>query len=73
MLIESREIDPGSSLQEPKAAWAGVWHLWMVILPRRSITGRLVCGAVWRRDRGGHWEYKKVTEYSDGADARPVS
>ena len=63
MLIESREIDPGSSLQEPKAAWAGVWHLWTVILPRRSITGRLVFGMVWRRHDGRRWIYKKFTEY----------
>jgi len=41
------------------------WHLWRVLIPRRSITGRLVWGEVWRRDRSGHWEYKKVTGYSD--------
>jgi hypothetical protein len=30
-----------------KPVWAQVWHLWTVIIPRRSITGRLVlveCG-----------------------------
>ena len=53
ILIESREIDPPSSLQEPKAAWAGVWHLWTVILPRRSITGRLVFGKVWSGTTAG--------------------
>jgi hypothetical protein len=62
MLIESREIDPRSSLQEPKAAWAGVWHLWTVILPRRSITGRLVFGKVWRRYDGRRWIYKKFIQ-----------
>ena len=62
MLIESREIDPGSSLQEPKAAWADVWHLWTVILPRRSITGRLVFGMVWRRHDGRRWMQSKDGE-----------
>ena len=65
MLIESREIDPGSSLQEPKAAWAGVWHLWTVILPRRSITGRLVFGKVWRRHDGRRWIYKKFIQRAE--------
>jgi hypothetical protein len=25
-------------------AWANAWHLWRIIIPRRSITGRLVWG-----------------------------
>jgi hypothetical protein len=44
-------------------AWAEAWHLWTVIVPRRSITGRLVFGKVWRRRDGRHWIYKKFTEY----------
>jgi hypothetical protein len=56
MLIESRELDPGSGLQEPKAAWAGVWHLWIVIL---SITGRLVFEG-WRRHDGRRWIKKFI-------------
>ena len=52
----------GQSLQ-PRAAWAEVWHLWTVIIPRRSITGRLVYGRVWRRDDGRRWIYKKFVEY----------
>ena len=47
----------------PKPAWAEVWHLWRVILPKRSITGRLVRGQVWRRHDGRHWIYKKFSEY----------
>jgi hypothetical protein len=43
-----------------KPAWAQTWHLWRVIIPRRSITGRLVFGNVWRRHDGRHWIYKKV-------------
>jgi hypothetical protein len=40
------------------------WHLWRVIIPRRTITGRLVRGQVWRRHDGRHWLYKK---FIDGA------
>jgi hypothetical protein len=32
--------------------WTAAWHLWTVIIPRRTITGRLVCGTVWRRYNG---------------------
>ena len=46
-------------------AWAQVWHLWIVFIPRRSITGRLVVGRVWRRHDGRHWIYKKVVEYTN--------
>src|ERR1019366_4186992 len=35
------------------------WHLCTVIIPRRTITGRLVHGQVWRRHDGRHWLYKK--------------
>ena len=43
-----------------KPAWAQTWHLWRVIIPRRTITGRLVLGKVWRRHDGRHWIYKAV-------------
>jgi hypothetical protein len=42
-----------------RPASAAIWHLWFVIIPRRSITGRLVRGQVWRRHDGRHWIYKK--------------
>ena len=48
-----------------KPAWAEVWHLWTVVIPRRTITGRLVFGKVWRRHDGRHWIYKKFVEYDD--------
>jgi hypothetical protein len=44
--------------------WAETWHLWNVIIPRRSITGRLVYGRVLRRHDGRRWIYKKFVEYS---------
>jgi hypothetical protein len=65
MLIESRDVDTGFDLQEPKAAWAVVWHLWKIILPRRSITGRLVFGKVWRRHDGRRWIYKKFIQHAE--------
>jgi hypothetical protein len=43
--------------QLPAATTA--WHLCTVIIPRRTITGRLVRGQVWRRHNGRHWLYKK--------------
>jgi len=43
--------------QLPAATTA--WHLCTVIIPRRTITGRLVRGKVWRRHDGRHWLYKK--------------
>jgi hypothetical protein len=36
----------------PQPAWAEAWRLWTVFFPRRSITGRLVDGQVWRRHDG---------------------
>jgi hypothetical protein len=40
-------------------AWAITWHIWTVRIPRRTITGRLVWGRVWRRHDGRRWIYKK--------------
>ena len=42
-----------------RPATTRAWHLRTVIVPRRSITGRLVSGKVWRRYSGRHWIYKK--------------
>jgi hypothetical protein len=52
----------------PKPAWAEVWHLWRVLFPRRSITGRLLTGQVWRRHDGRRWIYKKFIEYASDHD-----
>jgi hypothetical protein len=54
--------------QSEKPAWAEVWHVWSVIIPRRSITGRLVFGQVWRRHDGHRWIYKKFIEYTHERD-----
>ena len=48
--------------------WTEIWHLWTVIVPRRSINGQLVYGKVWRRHDGRDWIYKKFTEF-DGEEA----
>jgi hypothetical protein len=53
-----------SILDFKAAAWADVWHLWNVVVPRRSITGRLVFGQVWRRRNGRRWIYKKFVDYA---------
>jgi hypothetical protein len=45
-----------------KPSGAEFWHLWKVIIPRRSIVGHLVCGRVWRRHDGRHWQYKKFVD-----------
>jgi len=44
------------------------WHLWRVLIPRRSITGRPVLGQVWRRHDGRRWIYKKFIEYAPDRD-----
>jgi hypothetical protein len=63
----SRSIDFRPLLnRNPRGGWADLWHLWTVIIPRRSITGRLLWGRVWRRHDGRHWIYKKFVEYANG-------
>ena len=47
----------------PEQNWADTWHLWTIMMPRRSITGRLLWGKVGRRHDGRHWIYKKFVEY----------
>jgi hypothetical protein len=53
------------SITGSKPAWAEVWHFWSVIVPRRSITGRLVFGQIWRRHDGRRWIYKKFVAHAD--------
>ncbi len=39
------------------------WHLHRIIIPRRSITGKLLYGVVWRRRDQKRWIYKKVERW----------
>jgi hypothetical protein len=57
----------------PQPAWAEAWHLWTVILPRRSITGRIIYGKVWRRYDGSIGDTKSSPnlETIKIVDARP--
>jgi len=43
-----------------------VWHLWRVLIPRRSITDRLVWGTVLRRRDDDRWIYRECIENIDG-------
>ncbi len=47
----------------PQSSWSEIWHLWTVIVPRRSINGQFIVGKVWRRHDGRDWIYKKFTEF----------
>jgi hypothetical protein len=42
--------------------WTETWHLWTVFVPRRTITGRLAYGKVWRWHNGRRWSYKQFVE-----------
>jgi hypothetical protein len=64
MIADSHDIDQSCNLQSAPA-WAEVWHVWTVMIPRRSITGGLVYGRIWRRRDGRHWTYKKLVEYDE--------
>ncbi len=72
-MIVDRHNFNSSVNSQPAAAWVNSWHVWTVIIPRRSIAGRLVWGTVWRRRDGRHWTYKKFVEYSDDRDPKTVS
>ena len=52
-----------------QSSWTEIWHLWTVVVPRRSINGQFVYGKVWRRHDGRDWIYKKFTEYDGEAAA----
>lgn len=54
----------------PRPPYEEVWHLWAVIIPRRSITGRLLWGTVLRRRDDGRWIYKKYIASDDTSDYR---
>jgi hypothetical protein len=72
-MIVDRHNFNSSVNSQPAPAWVNSWHVWTVIIPRRSIAGRLVWGTVWRRWDGRHWTYKKFVEYSDDGDPKTAS
>ncbi|MFK4507698.1 hypothetical protein LPJ38_24055 [Bradyrhizobium daqingense] len=63
-----RDFTTAGPQSGPQSNWTEIWHLWTVIVPRRSINGQLVYGRVWRRHDGRDWIYKKFTEF-DGEEA----
>ncbi len=58
-------FDRSSRIPDLRSGWTEIWHLWTIIVPRRSINGQLVYGKVWRRHDGRQWIYKKFTEYGE--------
>jgi hypothetical protein len=46
-----------------RPAWAHLWHVWRLIIPRRAIDGAIVWGRVWRRYDGRRWIYKPLVEF----------
>ena len=46
--------------------WREVWHLRRIVMPRRSITGRLLWGVVWRRRHGRQWIYESFVRRPPG-------
>ena len=47
---------------KPRPSYVEAWHLRTVIIPRRSITGRLLWGTVLRRWNNSGWIYKKYAK-----------
>jgi len=67
MTMQQDIIASDVSTRGARPAWIGSWHLWRVIIPRRSITGKLLHGKVWRRHNGRHWIYKRFVEFDERA------
>jgi len=54
----------------PLPPYMEAWHLQTVIIPRRSITGRLLWGTVLRRWNKSRWIYKKYAKSVDTKEFR---
>ena len=55
---EIEDIEPNAATP----AWAHVWHVWTLILPRLSVDGGIAWGRVWRRHNGRRWLYKSFVD-----------
>jgi hypothetical protein len=55
-----RRYRPLDDMRSAKPAGAEFWHIWTVYVPRRSITGNLVWGRVWRRHDRDRWLYASI-------------
>jgi hypothetical protein len=64
MIAHDYPIEQSNGRVATSAETSG-WHLWTMIIPRRSISRKLVFGQVWRRRHGAKWAYKKFVEYAD--------
>jgi hypothetical protein len=56
----SMSLNEGRSWYPSPRTRGETWHLHRIIIPRRSITGKLVYGIVWRRRDRKRWIYKSV-------------
>jgi len=64
-IMKDRRKPVNATTNPAVPAWAELWHLWFVLIPRRSIAGKLVHGLVWRRYNGRRWIYKRFTEFQE--------
>ena len=64
----SMGLNDGRSWYSSPRTRGETWHLHRVIIPRRSITGKLLCGIVWRRRDRKRWIYKKVERFHPTAE-----
>jgi hypothetical protein len=63
-MIAVRQTAKSTPIKPDRAPmWAGTWHLWTVFMPRRTDTGRLAHGKVWRRHNGRRWIYKQFVKF----------
>jgi hypothetical protein len=61
IVVNNQNVLPAAH-PKPGIPYDQAWHVWIVTIPRRSITGGLVLGTVLRRRDNGRWIYKKYIE-----------
>jgi hypothetical protein len=64
----SMGLNDGRSWYSSPRTRGETWHLHRIIFPRRSITGKLLWGLVWRRRDRKRWIYKKVARFHSTAE-----